>query len=134
MGKMQNALIFTAMLELVMLIFQNNTAGTSLLTFILNPYLFTQLPWWIMINNYLWFAAAGGTIVAGLLLYRIDFPLYLSVAVVFAGFIMAIIQLWQWIASQLWFLDANNIIATIVCAPLLIYYLLTTMEWARRAD
>lgn len=140
MGKMQNALIVTAILDLAMFLFYNNITQTSLLSWILNPSHFTSGNFFSIWNLNLFTALGAFTIIVGLYFIRNDFILYVAIAAVLVTFGATIYEFWNWIQVSIAPLNTlttdstSSIVASIVVLPLLIYYIFSVSDFARGRD
>jgi hypothetical protein len=134
MGKMQNALLITLALEISMMIFYNGLTNTSFLSFLLNPTSWSSSGFIDMLQNKLFLAVGTVAILAGLYFIRNDFIFYATIAASLLTFGAVYYQLYQWIYSQSIFGVHAPTIALIVTAPLLIYYIFATLDFARGRD
>lgn len=143
MGKMMVALVIIFIIELGMSLFISCYPGegvtcegkTYLFTFLMNPQDWSASNWieWITSNVLLF----GGTlaIVAGLTLFtKYEFLVYMGVAAVFWSFGETIFHLWQQLANISFFGDAGTPIATLLIGGLLIYFMISVLDYARGRD
>ena len=136
MGKMITALMLVFAIEFSLFIFQFNVSGSSLFDFLTNP-TSSGLEEFSLYNLFVdsleTLTVLGAVIATSLFIIRPEtIPALIALSVI--TFIFSIIHLWTVIASQSVFGDASNIVATIIAAPLLIYYLVTVIDFWRKPD
>lgn len=136
MGKMIAALILAVVIEIGLNLFATSGATeTSLTTFIKNPQDWSLTSLIDLVSNDVILGIIGSTaIVAGLLFFSRENALYASFAIVALGFGILLSRLWAFIYSQNIFGDSNILIASLICLPLLIFYLISILDYARKPD
>lgn len=134
MGKMQNAVMFTVILELAMILFWNNWSGTSLFAMIFDPSQWTTSIFYTMLTQDLFLAVLAVGIIVGLYKVPYDFIFYLTIGGVLITYIAVISDFFNWIDSQQWFGSAHGLIAVLSTFFLIIYYIFTTLDFVKGKD
>ena len=132
MGKMTMALLVVFAIELAMTLFLTGGNGhTSLYTLLIDPSGLAGDSFFLMFVGRIAAIGTLSAIVAGFLfLIRVE-PAYAIITATFITFGLNIVGLWTAINSQATFGDSNALIATIICAPLLIFYIMASMDYIR---
>lgn len=159
MGKMTMGLILIAGIEFALYLFTGSQDSTnSLLQLLLNPVgAFTGFTSFLNCfgsalscsggavgSNALITAVqlvfVGLTLITALLagtgiLFKQDTVIYASLAAFFGVFALSIVKLWNFIYSNLGNVSASaGIIASLICAPLIVTYIITIVDFARGRD
>lgn len=133
MGKMTMALLVVFAVELAMTLFLTGGGGsnTSIYTLLINPSGMEGNSFFLMFISRIGAIGTLSAIVAGFLfLIRVE-PAYAILTATFITFGLNITRLWTAINSQAAFGDSNALIATIICSPLLIFYIMACMDYIR---
>lgn len=137
MGKMTGVILMAFAIELALALFwQTPTTHTSLYTYLTNPSDTGSNPLYNLIYDNIGKIATLSAIIVGFFfILRVEVA-YAGVAIVFFAFVAQIAQLWNIIRSQAWFPDPQSaaIVATICVAPLLVFYMITCLDYIRRPD
>lgn len=140
MGKMISALLLVFVIELTMFVFQWGIPNSSLFTWLIDPSNtnqdFSNVPFLGLFTSSM-ASLVGllgvGIVIAVTIFVRIE-GAYALVAIAFFTFLFSIVHLWVFIYSQDVLQGANVIVATIITAPMLIFYVVTVLDWIRRPD
>lgn len=139
MGKMMNAFMLVAMIELGIYIFFNDVhtiGNSSLLNLILSPGTLSNNAIYTFLTSNLFTILVAAGLVASLTLFKVDFPIYAAMAATIITWVASIIDLWLIIDSRTYLGDeqTRNIIAALIVGPLLIYYIFALADWVRGRD
>jgi len=139
MGKMIAALWIVFVIEISLTIFQMPTlTNTALVTFLKGPSATTlsELSFFSIFNERIGALLIAGAVFVGALFVLRPEIVPAGVALTLFTFIYSIISLWQAINSQAIFTDAGSsgLIATIITAPLLLYYIIVVFDYFRKPD
>ena len=137
MGKALNALLLVFTLDFLLYYFYGQTGITALTLWLIQPYNWDALP--IFGSFYAVLGAAGVagafTVVTGLYFIRNEWIIYASLALVTLSFGSVLFRVWQIIADGTSMFGAGSeVIATLMCAPLLVYYAWNMLDYARGRD
>lgn len=146
MGKMSSALLIVFAIEVSLFIFSkpgDTSENTSLFQFLINPQSWTQLSF----MSYITLAVVGigaGTIIIGSLITGRDWVWRAGVAATFVTFGAVIFHLWIFLFAHL---DSifetgategpirlGQILATLIVAPLLIYFITVIFDFISGKD
>ena len=131
---MTAAILLTFAIELSLSIFLISTpTGThsALYNFLVNPDLYGSDSWFGDILSKITSIAALGVIVVGLFAFIKLEPIYAAMVIAMYSFILNIVRLYTAISSQSSFGPMSGYIASIVCAPLLIFYIMACLDYIR---
>lgn len=131
------AIIMVFVMELSLIMFAGPTyATTSLLDFASALFQGDLTALFSGINSVLLVGAGltGALLIYGTFINRLDWILYMQIGVSLFTFVFVIAQYWQFIAAQALFGDASELLATIVCGPLAIYFTFAVLDFARGKD
>lgn len=136
MAKIVYAILTAFAIELALYLFGGTSGSTSsLFGLLLDPSGIATDPLYLIIVGAL--AAIGfSTIIIGTF-YNINiFGIYAAVAAVLLSFALTLAHLWTFLNGELPILQVgdSSIIATIIVAPLLIAYLIITLNYVRSND
>lgn len=134
MGKMTGALLLCFAIELSLSIFLISTpTGThsALYNFLINPDFYGSDAWFGDILSKITSIATLGVIVVGLFAFIKLEPIYAAMTIAIYSFILNIIRLWSTVNSQITLGPMSGYIATVVCAPLLIFYIMACLDYIR---
>lgn len=143
MGKMLTALIMVILIEFSLGLFVSCIPAdgvvcenkTSLFTFILDPQDWSLIGFIDLILDNTLLIAGSSLIIAGFLLTpRYDFVIYAGIAFVFVSFGQTLYFLWQQLAALGLFGDAAPIIASLILAGPLIYFIIAVLDFIRGRD
>jgi len=134
MGKMTAALILVFAIELALTLFLNQSASTNptaLYSLLNNPVgLSTNNLFALFAGRMAAIAALSAIVVGFFFIIRIE-TAYALIAATFILFAWNIVHLWLAISSQGIFGGAGPLVATLITGPLLIFYIMATMDWIR---
>lgn len=140
MGKMISALLIVFVLELTMFVFQWAVPNSSLFTWLIDPSNtnqdFSNVPFLTLFNSSITslIGLLGlGIVLAVTIFIRIEGAYAIIAAAIFT-FMFSIIHFWVFIYSQAGLQDSSAVVATMITAPLLIFYVITVIDWIRRPD
>ena len=134
MGKYVYAVMMVFTIEFALYLFGGTTySSTSLFGILFNPSILLSSPLYIAITVAL--AAFAASAIIPLNTFQINiYALYAGLAAAFISFSLSIVHLWTFINLQLsgaLTIQMAQIIATLITAPFLAYYLISTAEWVR---
>lgn len=133
MGKYTYAVIMVFAIEFALWLFAGtNYSQTSLFGILFNPTTLISNPLYIAIGVTLLAFAASAIIPLNTFQINI-YALYAGLAVAFISFSLSIVHLWQFIYGELSGVTTQLAlpITTLIIAPILTYYLVSTVEWVR---
>lgn len=135
MGKMVTALIIVALMELSLQLFTTSGATeTSLITFLTDPSTWSLASFLDLIVGNISLLVGASAIVAGLYFYSRDNAIYAGFASIALGFGILLARFWAFIYSQAVLGDSAWVIATLICLPVFIFYLITVFDYGRKPD
>jgi len=136
MAKIIWAVLTAFAIELAVYLFGgSDIANSSLFSLLLNPSSISTASLYLIIKAAM-VAIGASTIIIGTF-YNINiYGIYASVAAVLLTFALSIADFWRFLNGQLVSLQVANssIIATIVTAPLILSYLIITLNYVRSND
>ena len=133
MGKYAYAVIMVFTIEFALWLFAGTSyAFTSLFGILSDPTTLISNPLYIAIIITLGAFAASAIIPLNTFQINI-YALYAGLAVAFIGFSLSIVHLWQFIYGELSGITTQLAlpITTLIIAPILTYYIISTVEWVR---
>lgn len=137
MGKMVAALLLAFTLELALALFMTgDTSHTSLYSYLIDPSSSSSSAWYgFFFENIGKIATLSAIIVGFFFIIRTEVA-YAGIVIVAIAFISNIVSVWQAVSSQEWFSTQQNanLVATLICAPLFIFYLISVFDYIRRPD
>lgn len=134
MGKIRNILLISAVMQIGIILFISGSYKTTTLTdMLLNPSQWGSNGFFDYLG--LTLAALGTTtVIAGLILFRTEFPIYAGFAGIFMGFSVSIFNFWQAMKSQGVWGDSSGIILALFMVPLIILFITLVVDYARGRD
>ena len=135
MAKITAALILVFAIELSMfLVINNPSTHTSLFSYIVDPSNTLNNPFYNLFTGQIGQIASIGAVVVGFFFILRTEVIYAGVSIVIIAFITNIVQVWVLIRSQSWFNDptTSGTVATLITAPLFIFYLIATLDYIRQ--
>ena len=134
MVKLTAALIIVFVIEVALVFFGGTSYNnSSVYDFLINPTSFTSSAFIIMMTLIVVVAGAA-YIVPGTFIQLNQWALFATAAALMLTYALSITHLWAFLAGQLGSIfDATfgNLIASLICAPILIFYVITIIEWSR---
>lgn len=143
MGKLTGALLLTFVIELALVLFAGNSdSSTSLYNVLMNPSNIIGTAFYLAVIA-LFVIGGAAIIVPGSIVQVNQWALYAVFATFVIGFSLNIAHLWSFISSQLASIMDPGVtcsiatfctgwlIATMITAPLLVFYWIAVSEWAR---
>lgn len=138
MGKFMAALLLVFVLELSMFLFvaadSSNNGGTTLFTWLKAPVSSSNPFYGNILQNIEKIATISAIVVGFFFIVRVEVA-YAGIAVVAVTFFLNITRFWAFIASQgAWGTDVNSgwLPATLICAPIIIFYTIATFDYIRQ--
>lgn len=107
---------------------------TSLFTFLLNPQDWSAAGLINLFQSDLFLIGGATAIIVGSIFLKNDFIVYAGIGGVLFGFGQTLYQLWQYINSQSVFGDASGMIATAILGPIMIFFIVTILDFVRGRD
>lgn len=137
MGKMFNALLLVVAIEIAFALFPApDSSTTSLLDFLENPSLWDANTW--LFNILTSVTALGATaIIIGSFITGRDWIWRASLVAMFLTFGAVIMQLWIFINAHFVFIGveaARRLFTTILVAPLMLYFVVTVLDFVSAKD
>ena len=133
MGKYTYAVLTVFLIELALWLFGGTSySTTSIFDVLLDPSTLISNPFYIAVIAAL--ALLGvSAIIPGTFIQINIYALYASLAGIFLSFSISIAHLWIFINGQLTDMSSQFalVIPTIIVAPFLLFYLISTVEWVR---
>ena len=135
MGKITSALIIVFVIEVALVFFSGTTYPNSILyTFLMNPTGWSTMAFYLLMLAILTGSVIG---IVSSSFYQINqFALFAIAGVVIITFVGNIIHLWNFINAQLGGILNDTVmgglIASLITAPLIIFYLVAVVEWTRQ--
>ena len=134
MGKMLNALLMIAAMDISLIIFLGAyTPTSSLVTMILNPTSWSSLSLINLLAVTIALVGAVGIIVGNFTGVKSDFIVLAGLTAIFLSYGATIFQVYQRITALNQF-DPSNFLIVILMAPLIIMYLYVTVKFWRGTD
>jgi len=133
MGKYAYAVIMVFSIEFALWLFAGASySNTSLFGILFDPTTILSNPLYIAIGVVLLAFAASAIIPLNTVQINI-YALYAGLAVAFISFSLSIVHLWTFIYGELSGITTQLAlpITTLIIAPILAYYLISTVEWVR---
>lgn len=134
MGKLRNILLIVAVMQIGIILFMSGSyQSTSLTDMLLNPSQWGTNGFF----NYLGLTLAAlgtTTIIAGLILFRTEFPIFAGFAGIFMGFGVSIFNFWQSMSAQGAFGESSGIILALFMVPLVILFITLILDYSRGRD
>jgi len=133
MGKYVYAVLMVFTIEFALWLFTGaGHSSTSLFGILFDPTTLISNPLYIAIGVTLLAFAASAIIPLNTFQINI-YALYAGLAVAFISFSLSIVHLWQFIYGELSGITTQLAIpiTTLIVAPILAYYLISTVEWVR---
>ena len=145
MGKMLNAILIVVVIELAMILFLGCVGlgcetNTSIMAFLLNPQDWSLSTFLGVISDNIFLIGGGVAITVGAAWVGggglAEFLVYAGLSSILFGFGKVFIPLWQKIAAIGFFGDVatGGMIATILLAPLIVYFIWGVLDFARGRD
>lgn len=136
MGKMVPALMTVFLLEIALIYFGGTSyTQTALYTFLSNPTGYTSSAFYLVLVGILT-ASAAAVIVAGSFYQVNQWALFAGAGVAVITFVANISHVWGFVNGQLVGMFSNSemggFIATLITAPLFLFYLVAVVEWSRQ--
>lgn len=129
------ALVLAFAIEFTLILFLGSQyTQTSLYSFLISPSDWESNPLIFYFSNNVFLAVAGIGIIAGLYFIRNDFVIYAALGATFFSFGINIYHLWNAINSNMPAGDMSGIIATLVCFPIALFYIMACLDFARGRD
>ena len=136
MGKIISVLMLVIAIEFGLFWFAGTAQpNNSVVSLVLNPVDWETSGFYIALYGILTALSLVG-LIAGAVFSRLDWAIYAGIAVSMATFLASIVKLWQLISSQLGELGfaSANLVASIMCAPLIIAVLMIILDYPRGRD
>ncbi len=133
MGKFVYAILTAFAIEMALWLFAGTSyAQSSVFSLLANPSILTSSAFYLLLVGALAAFAASAIIVGNIWQINV-YALYAGVAAVMITFGLNIVHLFIFIQGELSGLTPEFAlpITMLICAPLLLYYLIATMEWVR---
>ena len=133
MGKYAYAVIMVFSIEFALWLFAGTSySSTSLFGILFDPTTLLSNPLYIAIGVTLLAFAASAIIPLNTFQINI-YALYAGLAVAFISFSLSIVHLWQFVYGELSGVTTQLAlpITTLIIAPILTYYIISTVEWVR---
>jgi len=136
MGKLTAALLIVFLIEVSLVFFGGTTyAQSSLYSFLMNPTGFSASVFYLLMAAILAVSALA-TVVPGAFYQVNQWALFAVAGVSLITFVANITHLWAFINGQLVGIFSNaqmgGLIASLIAAPLLIFYIVAIVEWTRQ--
>lgn len=135
MGKYAYAVMMVFSIEFALWLFGGtNYSTTSLFGILFDPTTLESNPLYSTIIIVALAAFAASAIIPGNLWSINIYALYAGIAVVFIGFSLSIVHLWQFVYGELsgmLTIELATPITILIIAPILTFYIITTVEWVR---
>ena len=134
MGKLRNILLIVVVMQIGIILFMSGEyEHISFVEVLFNPSTWGSDAFF----NYLGLTLAAlgtTTVIAGLILFRTEFPIYAGFAGIFMGFSVSIFNFWQFMAGQGTWGEASGIILALFMIPLILLFVTLILDYARGRD
>lgn len=139
MGKMINVLIIFVLIELAMTLFvgcigDSCEETTSLFDVILAPQNWNASNLWSLFITNVFLIGGATAITVGTLWMKSDFLVYSGITSTLFGFGQNLYRFWQGLSGLPFFDGVGEVIASILLAGIMVYVLVTMLDFARGRD
>lgn len=134
MGKIRNILLIVCAIQIGIILFMSGQyEPIPFVEVLFNPGNWGSNAFFSYLG--LTLAALGvTTIIAGLILFRTEFPIYAGFAEIFMGFSVSIFNFWQFMRGQGTWGESSGIILALFMVPLIILFITLILDYARGRD